>query len=287
MSIDPSSVASWKAGLAVAIRRLALTPEQIRALPDTYEAAVAARRFASLYDPDNPREPFLPVEVFRPKGPWVCLSGYSEEPTALQHFYFSGRSRFLVFMKLPSGHDATVAYIEKLRSSEQPPLLGDFLNLALPQLPVGTQVALVRQLIVVDSGGKLVSTRLIESVQLRVYHAVTPGTRYMNYSNAPSSHDQDFFEFRMSRPALFAGRNGGLVAVGPSETEFATFNTHGMDGFDPTHPSDGQRVVLKRCGGCHSDSGIHSVQSRMHWMRPSPGAVASRTTAIRLPGKPT
>jgi hypothetical protein len=56
---------------------------------------------------------------------------------------------------------------------------------------------------------------------------------------------------QMSRPELFAGHNGGLVAVGPSETEFATFNTPGMDGFNPAHPSEGQNVVLKfhRCGG--------------------------------------
>lgn len=253
--------------LAVAIRRLALTPEQVRALPDTYDAAVATQRFASVYDPRNPQEPFLPPELFRPDGPWVCLSAHSEEPTALQHFYFSGRSRFLVFMKLPGGRDATLAYIERLRTSSQPPLLGDFLNLALPQFPVGTHVALVRQLIVVDSAGKLVPTMLTESVQLRVYHAVTPGTRYMNYINGPSSRDQDFFEFRMSRPELFAGRIGGLVAIGPSETEFATFNTHGMDAFDPASPLEGQNVVLKRCGGCHSDSGIHSVQSRTRWMR--------------------
>ena len=112
----------------------------------------------------------------------------------------------------------------------------------------------------------MVPTNVTESVQLRVYHAITPGTRYMNYINGPSSHDQDLFEFRMSRPELFAGRNGGLVAVGPAETEFATFNSHGMDAFDSASPMDGQNVVLKRCAGCHSDSGIHSVQSRTRWM---------------------
>jgi hypothetical protein len=258
--------------LAVAIHRLALTPEQIRTLPDTYDAAVATQRFASAYDPRNPGEPFLPPDLFRPDGPWVCLSAHSGEPTALQHFYFSGRSRFLVFIRLPGGRDATLAYIERLRSSAQPLLLGGLLNLALPQFPVGTHVALVRQLIVVDSTGKLVPTKLTESVQLRVYHAITPGTRYMNYINGPSSHDQDFFEFRMSRPELFARRNGGLVGVGPTETDFATFNAHGMDAFDPASPLEGQNIILKRCAGCHSDAGIHSVQSRTRWMKQPPRA---------------
>jgi len=102
----------------------------------------------------------------------------------------------------------------------------------------------------------------MESVQLRVYHAVTPGARYMNYINGPSSHDQDFFEFRMSRSDLFGHINGGLVAVQPGEKEYATFMTHGMDW-------DGQSVVLERCRACHSDSGIHSVQSRIRWMNES------------------
>jgi len=69
--------------LAEAIRRLALTPKQVRALPDTYAAAVAAQQFAPAYVPRNPQQPFLPAELLRPDGPWVCLSAYSEQPTAI------------------------------------------------------------------------------------------------------------------------------------------------------------------------------------------------------------
>jgi hypothetical protein len=72
----------------------------------------------------------------------------------------------------------------------------------------------------------------------------------------------------MSRPELFAHRNGGLAAVHPGETEYATFSTHGMDAFESTSRLEGPGVVLERCGFCHSDSGIHSVQSRLHWMKP-------------------
>jgi hypothetical protein len=61
------------------------------------------------------------------------------------------------------------------------------LNLALPQFPVGTQVALVRQAIVIDDRGELEPTAQTESVQLRVYHAITPGTQAMNFINGPSS----------------------------------------------------------------------------------------------------
>jgi hypothetical protein len=122
-------------------------------------------------------------------------------------------------------------------------------------------------MIVIDNQGKLTPTALTESVQLRVYHAITPETQYMNYINGPSSRDQDFFEFRLGRPELFARRSGGLVAVHPGETEFATFSTHGTDAFESTTPLDPQGVILERCRGCHSDSGIHSVRSRLQWMK--------------------
>jgi len=72
--------------LAEVIRRVALTPEQVRALPDTYAAAIAMHQFAPEYDPRNPQQPFLPPDLFRPDGPWVCLSAYSEEPQQLSIF---------------------------------------------------------------------------------------------------------------------------------------------------------------------------------------------------------
>lgn len=255
--------------LAEVMRRVAITPEQVRRLPDTYAATVAARKFATEYDPRNPEQPFLPPELFRSGGPWVCLSAYSDEPAAIVHF--TGRSRFLVFMRLPGGRDATLSYIRKLRSGADPPLLRngsdpEFLNLALPQFPVGTEVALVRQAIIIDSLGNLAPTALTESIQLRVYHAITPGSRYTNYINGPSSQDQDFFEFRMSRAGLFENIGGCLDAVHPGEKEYATFMTHGMDDFDGADPFEGQGIILTRCQGCHSDSGIHSVQSRLQWM---------------------
>jgi hypothetical protein len=106
--------------LAAAIYCLAITAQQAQALPDTYGAAVASRQFASTYDSLNPQKPFLPPDLFRPNGLWVCLSAQLDEPTAIVHF--SGRSRFLVFLRLPSGRADTLAYVEKLRSSNQPPV---------------------------------------------------------------------------------------------------------------------------------------------------------------------
>ena len=117
-------------------------------------------------------------------------------------------------------------------------------------------------------GQKLVPTALTEDVQLRDYRAITPGERYMNYINGPSSHDQDFFELMMSRPDLFTHKSGGLVAVRPGETAYATFSTHGEDPFeeDGLRGSTGHRPgslprVPQRLGDpFRSESGA--------WMKP-------------------
>ena len=105
----------------------------------------------------------------------------------------------------------------------------------------------------------------------------------MNYINGPSSHDQDFFEFQMSRPELFARRSGGLVAVSPGETAYATFSTHGMDPFEEHTFGGGPGIVLNSCRSCHSDSGIHSVQSRVQWMKPWQSAGAQVVEERRDP----
>jgi hypothetical protein len=256
--------------IAVAIRRLALTANEARALPDTYAAAVASHEFPAKYNSSDPQQPFLPADLFRPGGPWVCVSAFLSKPTAVAHF--TGRSRFLVLMQMPGGRQTTLAYIQTLRSSLEPPLLKEggrqVLNLALSQFPAGTQVALVRQAFVIDTEGRLQPTPLTESIQLRVYHAVTPGSRYVNDFNSPSRYDQDFFEFQMSRPRLFAGQAGGLRAVHPGDVEYLTFRTHGDDAFESTDSTNPSSVILETCRACHSEPGIHSVLSRLQWMKP-------------------
>jgi hypothetical protein len=90
--------------LATIIARLALTPAEIRTLPDNYAGAARA----------NP----LPPDLFAPDGPWVPI-GRSDGPIAARHLSDEGPGRnsvFLVLIRLPDGRDATVRYLETLRS---------------------------------------------------------------------------------------------------------------------------------------------------------------------------
>jgi hypothetical protein len=259
------------ARLALAMHRVALTPEEIRRLPETYSEAVASHHFSVEYSSTSPHRAFLPPTLFQPDGPWIGLSGYSDEPTAIGHF--SGRSRFLIFMRLPGGREATLRYVRSLRSSTEPPSLdgGRGLNLKLPQFPAGTEVALVRQMMLIDANGNLTPTAVTESVQLRVYHDVTSGPAVVNFENGPASHDQDSFEFRLSRLALFTRRDGGLIPAQPGEKEFPALFTFGDDPIENARALTQRRAILS-CIACHSDSGIHSVPSRIHWMNGNQGS---------------
>jgi hypothetical protein len=272
--------------LAEVMRRLALSASEVKALPDNYAQAVASGTFATEYDVQNPERAFLPPDLLQPHGPWVCIKG-GGKPVAETHVdAFSGHSRFFVFMRLPQGRQATLDYFRAVWNVADPWVAGELdparghLNPSLPEFPVGTQVALVRQMTVFDRNGALVATAITESVQIRVYRAIT-GRHDRNNTSVdwPAARmEQAFFEVRLSPAQLFAGQAGGLRAVARGETEFAVFQTQGDDSFEraakrhqPEEKSAGG--ILDRCVDCHSAPGINSVQSRRKLLRPSDAQV--------------
>lgn len=273
--------------LSEVLRRLALTPQEIKALPDNYAQAVVSGTFGKTYDQSHTERPFLPPDLFDPHGPWVGItpSPESDSGVAKMHiFNFSGRSGFLVFVNLPGGRKATYDYLQSLWRFPQPYVQGPsfaddqaLVNPDLPSFPVGTQVALVRRMTLIDSQGSLEASPLTESVQIRVYHAIT-NTEERNFGSGNADEivrrtGQDFYEFRLSRPLLFSAKNGGLRAIGPEEKEFSTFQTKGNDPIES--PSDKPQFesnaipVVKTCAWCHSGGGVRSLNSRESLLRPN------------------
>jgi hypothetical protein len=167
--------------LVATIKRLALDPKEIQNLPDNYAAAVASGEFAKGFNPKAPNQAYLPADLFDANGPWVCV-GRPDGPIAPQHLDDSAvftNSAFLLFVRLPAGRDATLSYLKKLRSFDEPLWVSAeddrtnrVPNPKLPQFPVVTEVALVRRALLVDSEYRPVATALTESVQLRVYRQV-------------------------------------------------------------------------------------------------------------------
>jgi hypothetical protein len=244
------------------IRRLALRPEEISGLPDSYDAAIKSREFLPSYDPDKRTQGFLPPELFDPKGPWVMLSARGGQPIAMRHVsFFSGRSLFLIFMRLPGGRAATLDYLKSLDSIRKPWLLdangpeGVMPNPEVPQFPPGTELALVRKALLIDNEGNLQASNIVEDLQIRVHRTIPaeiqPG---LNVDRNDARTALDGFEFKFSRAKLFAGENGGLRAVQPGEKEFALFASHDFE-FE-------QREPLAACPACHFRPGVHSMLSR-------------------------
>ncbi len=272
--------------LAEALRRLALTPDEIKALPDTFAQAVASGAFAKEYDAARPEQAFLPADLFDPRGSWAGISPSPESEGGVAKMHLensSGRSSFLVFVRLPGGHKATMDYFRTLWDFPQPWLPGPSFasdqavpNPDLPSFPAGTQVALVRRANLFDTEGNLVASPIVESVQIRVYRAITTAQERDfgdgNMDDVTRHSGQEFYEFKMSRGLLFAGKNGGLRAITRDDKEFPTFGW-GDDPIEPTaNPPERFRdapVELKTCISCHSGGGVRSLNSRGALIRPN------------------
>jgi len=255
--------------IAEVIRRLALTANEIGKLPDNYNDAILSHAFPVAYDAANANEPFLPADLFDPTGPWVCLGEEHGRPVASRHLeFFRGRSVFLVFFQVPGGRPKTLGYLDQLRNIPKdwgpneerphpggsPPVLVPYPE--PPQFPIGTRMALVRQMVLIDANGHPIATHLTESLQLRVYRAI-----HFDLGGT-GTHSQDFFEFTLSRERLFSGQAGGLGAIGQGEKEFAFFLSHGIDPFEQEEAPEGfGGTVLKSCSACHEAAGMHSFLS--------------------------
>jgi hypothetical protein len=227
--------------LAAVLRQLALTPDEIKALPDNYAQAVASGAFAKEYDPAHSGLSFLPPDLFDAHGPWVCIQPSPESDSGVAKMHISnlsGRSGFLVFVRLPEGRKATMNYFQTLWNFPQPWVAGPSFvadqtreNPDLPSFPARTQVALVRRLTLFDKQGELTASSITESVQIRIYRAIT-ATEERNFGNGNmtdiiKNSGQDFLEFKLSRPLLFSTKAGGLRAVAPDERDSQPFSQKG------------------------------------------------------------
>lgn len=253
--------------VARVIRRVALTKSQIDALPDTYAAAVASGTFVDRGDRSQ-QGPLLPRDLFEAAGPWIAVGG--TQPIAPQHAGELGRSAFIVLWSVPGGSANTAAYLRKLWDFPQPYVVDQSFQLprdgelrvkpnpALPAVPDGTRIALVRKMMLIDNTGAIVPSAVVQSIQLRAF----PG--------------RQFSEIQMSRADLFAGRAGGLRMIGPDEGGFLTFSSKGLDTFERNERGSAPgpvrtRPVLAGCTNCHQvdfETGIETVRSLRQILRP-------------------
>jgi hypothetical protein len=139
--------------LARIIKRLAFPREGILALPDNYALEIDSNTFPANVPADRPETAFLPPDIFQPDGAWVPM-GREGGPVAMTHtgtFPFFGRSVFLVYLRSPAGRMGTLDFIESLKTEPN------------PVLALGSDVALVRRMLLIDDQGDLLLSPLVET----------------------------------------------------------------------------------------------------------------------------
>ncbi|HMC65888.1 MAG: hypothetical protein E6K70_23495 [Planctomycetota bacterium] len=272
---SPPPRRALQARLARSIQRLALTADEIKGLADNYALAVASRAFPEQQDPGDRERPFLPPDLFQQDGAWVEIQTDNASRVAVsRHVHdFGARSAFRVFLRFPEGRKATVAYFVKLRDfarpwvfTREPGQKQDTLVLSpeLPQFLAGTRAALVRQMLLIDKDGGIATTRVTESVQIRVFRAI-PKRLTGSGRRRDTPSEQDFYEFTRSRALLFTGKAGGLRPLQRSNKDFSTqLLVLPHDEFELQDNVSFERRMtqpLRSCLGCHDRPGIYSFRT--------------------------
>jgi hypothetical protein len=270
----PLVTSELQSRLAIMIRRLALTSNEIAALPDNYAPA------------DDKRLPELPHHLFDTNGDWVTLgiSRYISDVAPTHSHNFGARSGFSILLHVPENRPAAISYLDQLRNFAQEnrswvyrtnrntsgfanaPKELLVLNPATPQFPTNTEWALVRRMCLIDSQGNIQLSPLIENIQVRRYLQIKRAfgdPRFSMHTNIV----QQFFEFQLDRR-----HNAHLRSVATNDMgyPFVQFMGKGIDPFEADYGSDHQKPMdsaklreqlLQTCFSCHSDPGIFSVLS--------------------------
>jgi hypothetical protein len=246
----------WR--IAKIIKAVALSRSEIEQLPDNLAGLRRTRPAGEL--------PELPDT----SAGWVLVGRDDGEPPAQFHSTFvDQRAVFLVYLKLPDGAQ-TSAYLEQLRSySRTRGAKEDCLQRPCrpPQFPVGTQVALIRRAMLIDTSGQPVCSPITESIQLRRYRevpAIPNGYLIHRDTTQRSRVPQPVAEFRWRRALLLAGKPS-LHQVGEDETAFDGGGMIQMEqpfGFDYVERyGDTKHLPLRFCAGCHEGPGVTSFMS--------------------------
>ncbi|HUB86447.1 MAG TPA: hypothetical protein VMB22_01035 [Verrucomicrobiae bacterium] len=260
--------------LAVVIRRLELTTNEIASLPDNYALA------------ETDDLPDLPHGLFQTNGDWINIRADLAELTVPMHVrFFGGRSVFTVWFRDADGRRAGMDYLKQLqafkpmfvRTTNSESQEEIELNPALPQFPAHSQWALARRMCVIDTDGEIKPTHLVESIQLRTYLAIADAAVEMvtnrNGFVVPKPFPpQRFNEFRMTRDS-----RASLISLAQNakDFDFVHFFSMGRDLFELRSETNYdstayQFKILGTCYECHTAPGIYSVNSFTRRLSGSP-----------------
>ena len=119
------------------------------------------------------------------------------------------------------------------------------LNLDAPQLPVGSQLALVRRMMLIDNRRQIVASPLTESVQIREITVQAKPDSVTEEDLKLATKRRADFKFELSRAALFRQEAGGLRDVSDKRDLKTGFLGGETDPFLGTARLDTQEKRLK------------------------------------------
>ncbi|MDP6858429.1 MAG: hypothetical protein QF426_01290 [Verrucomicrobiales bacterium] len=239
--------------LSKVINLLALDEVQALSLINNYSKAVGSNSYLNAFDDSESEKPFLPTDLLSDNGDWVCIRGALQGPSAPVHMrYYGGRSPFLVFLNIPGGRTETFKYINSLNKVTAAKFAESIEVKDLPQFPKGTAVALVRKMSLITKAGKILTSSIVQTVQIRVYDKVGEDIKDHNTS-------QHVYKFVLNRKDLFESINGGLKPVKKNSIEGLSL-IYSSDYFE-NEKLKPNSSVMKSCIDCHSCGGgtIHSI----------------------------
>ena len=115
------------------------------------------------------------LPIYFNSGPWVLIRAMIPPAAEVHAYSTSGRSSFFIFLRL-RGRQATLDYLTALWNAPDPWIRSVYdrgETRKSPQFPVGTEVALLRQMNAFDRDGNLVAMPITESLQVRVFHKIS------------------------------------------------------------------------------------------------------------------
>jgi len=260
--------------LAQMIAALALTDQQIAALPNTYAVAVAAGAFATEQDFVKHND-YLPAGLLTDREQWVEIDFF--QPDLHENLYdrfltlharaYRGRSYFRIFYRFPRGRAAVASYLSELeRSIDWRQAAQDgfiLLKPDAPQIPVGTEVALVQFMMTLNDKLQPTPTNIVESVRHRTY-------RNVDGSSSPPTNTgvgMQVMEYTLKRRLLFDHLRAGGLRRESDEAPLYRIIFQPPDA--PDWGTEGRQVLFQQCANCHmtpkaTRTGVHSMPSIVH-----------------------
>ena len=263
--------------LAKCMQQLAISTAQLEQLPNTYAAAVTSGAFVGQHNSDAAAS-YLPPGLLTEPDEWVEIDFYYPDMhedimdrfISLHARSFLGRSHYRIFYRFPEGRNQVVTYLKDLEEHGIDwKLSAQFgftrLRKDAPQIPVGTEVLLLQQMIALDDQLQPVPTGIAESVQFRAYLNI-------DGSGEPETNTgvgMNVLDYRMKRHLLFDGLSAGGLEREPEEEPQYRVAIGGSNPRAPDWGYEGRKVLFQQCADCHMSPkltrlGVASIPSIIH-----------------------